>query len=108
MPADFLQQLEGAIGAFSDCISGKARSLGRQIGGRAGLVKELTRGRQVVAGLDAIIQRAFRESPELLEQWRIAKRVTKAPGNDSSGSEPAFDIAPAQPPTAEAAAGRVA
>ena len=108
MPSDFLQQLDGAIGALNECISVKARSLGRQIGGRAGLAKEIGRGRQVVAGLDAIIQRAFRENPEVLEEWRIAKRVKGLPGSGSAVSDPTSDITPAQPAAAEVLAGRVA
>jgi hypothetical protein len=109
MPPDFLQQLDGAIEALSQCISGKARSLGRQVSGRAGVDKEIKRGRQVVTSLDAIIQRAFREHPEVLEEWRVAKRVKGVPGgNGSGGSQPSPDIAPAQPAAAEVVAGRVA
>jgi hypothetical protein len=109
MPPDFIQQLDAAIEALSQSISGKARSLGRQVGGRAGLEKEIKRARQVVAGLDAIIRRAFGDNPEVLEEWRVARRMKGAPsGNGSAGSEPSLDIAPAQPAAAEAVAGGVA
>jgi hypothetical protein len=108
LPPDFLQQLDAAIEALSQSIAVKARSLGRQVGGRAGIEKEIRRGRRVVTGLDAIVQRAFRDDSNLLEEWRIAKRVSGVPGgNGSAVSDATPDIAPATPAAAEAA-GRVA
>jgi hypothetical protein len=108
LPPDFLQQLDAAMAALSNSISGKARSLGRQVGGGAGLDKEIKRGRQVVTGLDAIVKRAFRNNPEVLAEWRVAKRTNGVPGGNGSGvSQPAPDITPTAPAAAEVA-GRVA
>jgi hypothetical protein len=106
---DFLQELDAAAEAISKSMSGKARSLEQQVGGRAGIEKDIKRGRQVLAGLDAIVKRAFRDKPDVLEKWRSAKRVRGVPGGNGGpgASDVVPDIAPAASAPADAA-GRVA
>src|ERR687884_6316 len=50
------------------------------VGGRAGIDKEIGRGRKALAGLDAIVKRAFRDQPDVLEEWRTARRLRGLPG----------------------------
>jgi hypothetical protein len=107
MPADFLQQLDAAVETISQSMLGKARSLGRQVGGRAGIEKEIKRGRQALAGLDAIVRRAFRDQSDVLEKWRSAKRLRGMPGGNGAPTDVAPDIAPAASAPADVA-GRVA
>jgi hypothetical protein len=107
MPADFLQQLDAAVETISQSILGKARSLGRQVGGRAGIEKEIKRGRRALTGLDAIVRRTFRDKPDVLEKWRSAKRLRGVPGGSGAVSDVAPDIAPAESAPADVA-GRVA
>jgi hypothetical protein len=110
LPPDFLQELDAAVEAIGQSMSGKARSLGQQVGGRAGIEKEIKRGRQVLAGLDAIVRRTFRDKPDVLEKWQIAKRVHGVPGGNG-GPGAVSDVAPDIAPVAAApadAAGSVA
>jgi hypothetical protein len=109
MAPDFLQQLGAAIETIRGTISGKARSVGQQIGGRLGMNEDIKRARRVVTGLDAVVQRAFRDQQDVLEKWRTTKRV-HALANTSGGvsSSVAPDITPVQAPAAAEVAGRVA
>jgi hypothetical protein len=110
LPLDFLQELDSAIEAISQSMSATARNLGQQVGGRAGIEKDIKRGRQVLAGLDAIVKRAFRDKPDVLEKWRSAKRVRGAAGGNG-GPGAVSDVAPDIAPAAVApsdAAGKVA
>jgi thioester reductase-like protein len=79
-PADFLAQLDATIEALRQTQLGKARSVGRHVGAKAGLAQELARGRRAVQMLDAMVLDAFSGNQELLAKWKIAKRVQDLPG----------------------------
>ena len=80
---------------------GKARNLGRQVGGRAGLEQEIKRGRRVVDVLDTIVKAAFRGDQDVLAKWRSAKRVRALPG-PGAGAE-GGEVMPTAPATPVAA-----
>jgi hypothetical protein len=94
-PADFLAQLDAAAEAVRQSMLGKARNLGRQVGGRAGIEKEIKRGRRVVDVLDTIVRAAFLGDRDVLAKWRSAKRVRALPGSGGEG-----DAAPEGTPAA--------
>lgn len=79
-PADFLAQLDAAIEALRGSVLGKARSVGKHVGARAGIGQALRRARQVLGTLDAMVLDAFAGNAELLARWRVAKRVQSPPG----------------------------
>jgi hypothetical protein len=79
-PAAFLEQLEAATETLRQCMLGKARNLGLQVGAGAGLEREIQRGRSVLEILDTIVRDAFHGNEQLLEEWRSARRVRAVPG----------------------------
>jgi hypothetical protein len=89
-PADFVKQLDDAIEAVRLSMIGKARYLGQQVGGSAGIERDLKRGRQSVEVLDTIVKDAFRGDKGVLAEWRSARRVRAVPGGtNGTGSEAA-------------------
>jgi hypothetical protein len=112
LPPDFLKQLDAAIAAITQSISGKAQNFGRQVGGREGMNKEIKRGRKVVTGLDAIVKRTFRDHSDVLAQWRLAKRLRGAAGSNGASSvgapSDATPVIAPTPSTSAQVAGRVA
>jgi hypothetical protein len=91
-PADFLAQLDAAIAALAACVVSRGQKVGRHVGARAGLRKELLRGRKAVDMLDTIVTVAFEGKDDVLAEWQTAKRVQSLPavrGNDASVVVPA-------------------
>jgi hypothetical protein len=85
-PVDFLEQLDAAADALHQSLIGKARNLGRQVGGRAGIEREIKRARSVVDIIDTIVKAAFYDDEAVLAKWRNAKRVRARPGGTGVGS----------------------
>jgi hypothetical protein len=83
-PVDFLAQLDGAIDALSQSMTNKDSSLGRQVGGTAGIALEIKRGRRVVDLLDTIVTTTFYDDENVRAKWRSAKRVRAIPGGGNS------------------------
>ncbi len=79
-PADFLAQLDARIEELRQSRLGGAREVGRFVGAKQGIGKEIRRGRDAVRMLDAIVRSAFFGSPDVLGKWRIAMRVQGVPG----------------------------
>jgi hypothetical protein len=94
-PADFLAQLDAAMEAVRQSVLGKDRNLGLQVGSRAGLRKEIQRGRRSVDVLDTIVKAAFRDAPNVLAEWRSAKRIRGVPGGVNGRGEAAAAAEPA-------------
>jgi hypothetical protein len=90
-PADFLAQLDAATEAVRQSILGKARNLGQQVGARAGLAKEIKRGRRAVDVLETIVKAAFRDDPNILAEWRSAKRIRALPSGTNARDESTSD-----------------
>ena len=78
-PADFLQQLDAAIRELDESTAGRVRSVGRHVGARADIKKELRRGRRAVDMLDTIVRVAFESQDGVLAEWDVAKRVQSLP-----------------------------
>jgi len=79
-PANFLAQLDAAIETLRQSVLGRARSVGRHVGARAGLGQQLARARNVVRMLDAMVLDAFAGNAEVIARWNISKRVQDLPG----------------------------
>jgi hypothetical protein len=85
---DFMEQLSAAIDAVDAAIGGRAARTGTHIGARAGIEKELKRGRQAVSALDRYVRKALKGNTVALAEWRAAKRIQALPtGKSESESE---------------------
>lgn len=82
-PAGFLAQLDAAIEALRQAVLNRGRSVGKQVGARAGLGQELTRGRRCVRMLDAMVLDAFAGQADVIAKWKLAKRVQDLPGSSA-------------------------
>lgn len=102
-PEDFLKQLDAAIEELRQSVLGRARNVGQHVGAKAGIAKEIKRGRKTVELLDTVVRAAFRQSPDVLAKWRIARRIRVLPtgggagptGTGGTADENTPDIAPA-------------
>ena len=83
---DFLEQLDVAIAAVEGTFSGRAKNIGRRAGAGQAIAKLLRRARAAVRVLDTIVVVAFRDRPEVLGAWDVAKRVHGVSGGGSSVS----------------------
>jgi hypothetical protein len=61
-------------------MMGRARHLGRQVGARAGIGKEVSRGQRTVELLDTIVTTSFRGNENVLAKWQNARRIQRVPG----------------------------
>lgn len=87
-PADFLARLDAQIEELRQSLLGGARNVGRSVGAKQGMQKEIQRGRDAVRMLDAIVRTAFFGDPDVLAKWRIASRVQGVPGGGpATGAE---------------------
>jgi hypothetical protein len=86
-PADFLEQLDAAIVALDESAAGRVRSVGRHVNAKAGIRKELRRGRRAVDMIDTIVRVAFEGQDEVLAEWHVAKRVQSLPVSSMSVEE---------------------
>ena len=89
-PADFLEQLDAAIAALGESVDGRGGYVRRHVGAKAGIQKELKRGRRAVEMLDSIVRVAFEGNDMVLAEWEIAKRVQSLPVSTASqvGEDP--------------------
>jgi hypothetical protein len=94
-PADFLAQLGAVTEELRQTVLRRGRNVGRHVGAKAGLTKQLTFAREAVDLLDTMVTSAFKGNAELLAKWRLAKRVKDLPG---------APVKAAAVPTVEAAA----
>lgn len=98
-PENFLEQLDAAIEEVRQSVLGKARTLGQHVGAKAGMRKEIQRGRQAVELIDTIVRAGFRGKPDILAKWRSAKRLRLLPGAGAgAGATPDAVSAAATPP----------
>lgn len=84
--ADCLAKLDAAIDGVRLTVIGKAQSVGRHVGAKAGLDQELKRARRTVKMLDAIVRNAFAGRADMLATWRVAKRVKETNGSSFRGN----------------------
>lgn len=79
-PADFLKQLDGVIADLRGSLVGRARSIGKRAGAGLGIKAAIKRGRDAVEMIDTIVTTAFADRPDVLGEWRSARRVQASPG----------------------------
>lgn len=102
-PTDFLQQLDKVAAELLESMMGRARHLGRQVGARAGIAKEIRRGRRTIELLDTIVTTSFSGNQNVLAKWHNARRVQGVPG--ATGAGDAFGDLPTRAALIAAAAG---
>ncbi len=76
LPADFLDQLDGAIAALKESVDARGIARSRVSGASKTLTSERSLGRQIVMMIDASLAHALKSDPPTLASWRQAKRVT--------------------------------
>jgi hypothetical protein len=86
-PADFLEQLDAAIAALAESVDGRGGYVRRHVGAKAGIRKELSRGRRAVGMLDSIVRVAFEGQADVLAEWAVAKRVQSLPTATASATD---------------------
>jgi hypothetical protein len=77
LPADFVEQLNGAADNMLNALSDRTRSRGKRRGATAGLKEKLSEGRKVAAILDSFVQKTLPDNPSLLADWNLVVRVPK-------------------------------
>ncbi len=87
LESDFMEQLIAAIDAVAAANGGRAERTGTHIGARAGIEKELQRGRKAVAALDRYVRKALKGNTVALAEWHAAKRVQAIATKSESESE---------------------
>ena len=94
-PADCLEQLTAAADAVSASIQARSKAKLQRVNATKGVDTAITAGRALVKWLDARVSRLIAGSPALVEEWRVAKRVTlkrgvpKGSASTSGASGPA-------------------
>jgi hypothetical protein len=101
-PEDFIAQLTAAMEAVEKTTSVHAVNVGTRVGARAGIRKELRRGRGALAVLDSIVKATFVGNDVVLAKWRIAKRIRGLPSGGSE-AEAVTPLPPVSTPTSTAA-----
>ena len=104
LAADFLAQLDAAIGDLRGAQQRQEKMHDRSVGAKAGLKNEIARGRQAVQMLDAIVKARFAGNTEVLERWQSAKRVKGVSGGSSSSAAPTVVPSVSAPASAESKA----
>lgn len=95
-PADFLAQLDAAMGALNASLLNRASNVGLHVGARAGLAQALRDGRRQLHVLDALVTDAYAGNAEVLARWQLAKRVKGLPNAPrATGGTADENLAPA-------------
>lgn len=102
LAADFLAQFAAARDVLVRVMEARATQVNTHIVARKGLQLQLRRGRRAVERLDAVVRGSFRSNEVVIEAWRDAKRVHRAPGGAGNRDESAT-AAPAAAPAQQAA-----
>lgn len=98
-PADFLAQLDQAAEALRQGYLAKEAHLGVQVGAAAGMKVQIEQGRRAVMMLDAIVLTAFARQPDVLAEWRSARRVRLSSGRFGSRTTGRVGTIPAPAPS---------
>ncbi len=83
---DFLEQLEAATDRLERSLTGRARKMGSKVGARVGIGTEIQRGREAVEIIDTVVTTCFANDPDVLAEWRSARRVQVVPGGSARAS----------------------
>jgi hypothetical protein len=76
LPADFLEELQGATAALKASFDARGLARAARVAATRGVESELTLGRRMVTILDAIVTRLIRSQPTKMAEWEQLKRVT--------------------------------
>ena len=104
-PADFLEQLQGAIDAIRTSTLDRGRNLGLQVGSRAGIDQQIRRGRRVLNVLDALVRSAFGNDDRAMAEWALARRLSGVPAPKASSATPPATATPAASQASATSAG---
>ncbi|PYS49037.1 MAG: hypothetical protein DMF68_11265 [Acidobacteria bacterium] len=77
MPADFLDDLRGAISAFEATLDSKNVNTEKRVTATAAIDTLVERGRTIVRELDAIVRNKYRNDPATLAGWESATHVER-------------------------------
>ena len=103
LPQDFLVQLKSAADALNAAITSRGATAVAQRGASAGLDAEVTRGRQAVRVLDALVEPLIAGDVSLLSEWKSAKRFGGRTGTVAETSLDAASSGSASIPSAQPA-----
>lgn len=98
--ADFAEQLRQVARELKATIDDRAKDIGRRNASTAGVKEEISKGRAIIALLDAMIAPVLEATPSLHTEWRTLKKQVR-PGTGASASESPGDsiVTPATPAT---------
>lgn len=88
LPASFLTELAGLIDAHQDATALKHDGLILRGGSTANLKAKSSAGIVAAQKLDTCVRNHFRENPEALGAWAIARHVERAPRNTTAATPP--------------------
>ncbi len=72
--ADFAEQLRAVARELKATIDDRAKDIGRRNASTAGVREEISRGRAILALLDAMVSPVLEATPPLLTEWRTLKK----------------------------------
>ena len=100
-PEDFLTTLDSACEELRVSVLERARGVGQHVGAKAGMEKEIKRGRKAVDLLDTIVTSAFAGRLDILAKWRVAKRLRAVPSSSVASVDSAAPTVGAAPSAGE-------
>jgi hypothetical protein len=95
MPADFLEDLTGAINSYESAYNSKNLNTEKRVTATAAIDAVVERGRELVRELDAIVRNKFRSDAATIAAWESASHVERSPRRKNETSAPT----PPTPPT---------
>lgn len=106
LPPDFLPQLNAAANALQKALVERNGSRLERKRATTGLEAQLFKAREVIRVLNGLVVKQIARTPDLLAEWKMAKRIRRKPGVPR-GSGTASAAEPAQPAAAAPDASRV-
>lgn len=97
-PEDSARHLETLVESFEQSEGDQGGTLGEQVGATASIPRLLRLGRAEVKKLNTIFRRIYKAQPEILEGWRSASHVAKAPVNAGIPEESGATVTPPPAP----------
>jgi hypothetical protein len=105
LPTDFIARLNAATSAMVSAVDDRNQNRVKRGGATTGLKRKLGRARRIVHVLDAFVQTALKDDPELLKSWTMVKRVRRPSNRPATQAIP--PATPPVQPTASAASAAV-
>ncbi len=86
--SDFLTNLQTATTAVLDASAKGIASRGKRTGATADVGALVSRGRNAVKTLDALVKRAFAGNPGLLREWKARRKFVVSTGRQPAATTP--------------------